>query len=157
MLSQRACQVAVDCLRFADQVLCELYGVSVPEDLPEFPRWDGRMGIDNPREAVRASLVLTARWRHVIIRSPDLCSLRPADVILCRISKRSVIAPTHVCVAGPNIADGELWHADCGTGVCRTSVGAIGRYAVRAWRPLGVNQEMVATHRSGKVIPGYEL
>jgi len=118
--------VGVDCVRFVDCVLQELFRVK----LPPLPILHPETSIHCGREVVRMGLLIRDRFASETIRHPRACMLQPGDVVVQRW--RTNRYPGHVGIVD---ARGKLWHSTQNSGVHFGSL-AGGKFVnVRCYRP----------------------
>lgn len=119
--------VGVDCVRFVDKVLQELFRISL-DPLPKLP---AATSLHSPRGVALMTRLMRSRFGCETIRRPTRADLEVGDVVLESDSSRPLGG--HALIVGPGM---RLWHSDSEVGVGTASWGARATL-LRAWRPDG--------------------
>ena len=105
----------VDCVRFVEAVLEELYDFKDSPN-PELLKVSQDASVHDPRTVTAVTQELLKRYPHTIERGDEVY---PGDVVICRVGK----GPGHSVIVGPR--PWTCYHAMPTAGVCMGGVGSI--------------------------------
>ena len=109
----------VDCVRFVEAVLEELYNGKAPGEYESIRKVPQDAAVHDLRTVSEVAQEMMRRYPHEL-RCGDIVEVHPGDVITCRVGRRG--GEGHAAIVGPR--PWSAYHA-MAPSVCMTGVGAI--------------------------------